>query len=162
MSATEPKSEHSVLLIEDNPDHAELVSTLLSECSYITHVTTLADGAAALRFVAEQPTNRLPAAVLLDLKLPRVDGSEVLRAMRAAPAWRQVPVIILTTSTARSDVAQCRAYGATAYLTKMAAPDLLGAQIHRAMDHWVASQPPDDSSGLPDALRGPWYTESGF
>lgn len=162
MLAADTPAERRVLLIEDNPDHALLVTDLLSECPYITQVTTLADGAVALRFVEDQPASQLPAAVLLDLKLPKVDGTEILRAIRALPAWRQVPVIILTTSTARADVTLCQAYGATAYLTKMVAPAQLGVQIRQAMDKWVAHRPRVDDPPPPHTWISGWQAESGY
>jgi|GEM_PF-515185 len=152
----------TVLLIEDNPDHVMLFTELLNECPYVSRVQTISDGAAALRFIAEQPAERLPAAVLLDLKLPRVDGAEVLQGIRALPAWRNVPVIILTTSTSRADVALCRGYGATAYLTKVVTPAQLRSQIHQAMDRWVGGQPCGAGRAPVNLERNAWELEYGF
>ena len=161
MTKAEAATDRTVLLVEDNPDHIMLLSALLEERPYITRIQTISDGLAAQRYVAEQPADRLPAAVLLDLKLPRVDGSEVLRQIRLNPAWRDVPVIILTTSTAQADVALCRAFGATAYLTKVVTPAQLRSQVQQAMDRWVA--PPTSGYPSPGELaRNPWELEYGF
>lgn len=162
MPTNEAAVDCTVLLIEDNPDHVLLFTELLNECPYITEVRAISDGAAALRFVAEQPAERLPAAVLLDLKLPRVDGSEVLQRIRALPAWRDVPVIILTTSTSRADVALCRGYGATAYLTKVVTPAQLRSQIHQAMDRWVGCQSSGAGQASASQARNAWELEYGF
>lgn len=115
---------HTILLVEDNPDHAELVRRNL-EClpasPRIIHVT---DGEQALAHLrgqgeyADAARAPRPGLVLLDLRLPRLDGFAVLKEMKGDPALRAIPVVILSTSTADSDRAAAAALHADGYLAK--------------------------------------------
>jgi CheY-like chemotaxis protein len=107
----------SILLIEDNPDHALLVEMALEALTPPAELHLIADGKQALDCL--QSAGALPDIVLLDLKLPRVDGLAVLQAMRQSARWRAVPVIVLTTSNRPADVEACLASGANAYLSKI-------------------------------------------
>jgi CheY-like chemotaxis protein len=95
-----------VLLVEDDPDHAELVSRALDGEVRLVHVS---DGESALAYLgragrwADPEASPRPALVLLDLRLPGVDGGEVSRRIKDAPALREIPVVILSTSEARGD-----------------------------------------------------------
>lgn len=137
-----------VLLIEDNADHAVLIQTLLEMAWPAARVTILSDGLQALEYVRHQtlaPLFSLPDLVLMDLKLPKVDGLEVLRALRAAPAWQGVPAIVLTTSNNPADVQACLANGADAYLSKLATLDGVPHELIRAISTTVtAGREPDN------------------
>src|SRR4051812_10253564 len=93
-----------ILLVEDNPDDVELMLISLRENKLFNTIDVAQDGAEALEFLfaegkyAHRDARQMPELVLLDLKLPRVSGMEVLRRMRADPRTRLVPVVILTTS----------------------------------------------------------------
>ena len=114
----------NVLLVEDNPSHAELIMRSLEEHPVSSRITHLSDGEAALDFLfargSYQPSDRhfRPHLVLLDLRLPKIDGFEVLREIRTSKTMDTMPVIVLTTSQADADV--CRAYEhrANSYLVK--------------------------------------------
>jgi two-component system response regulator len=108
-----------ILLIEDNPDHALLVELALEALTPAPHIIHIRDGQQALEHVQTRDRALLPHIVLLDLKLPRVDGLEVLRIIRLSEAWQHVPVLVLTTSNRPADVEACLAYGANAYLSKL-------------------------------------------
>jgi two-component system response regulator len=111
-----------VLLIEDNPDHVLLIQAALEAAALRVSTTVLSDGAQALDYigsVAAESALNVPGVIVLDLKLPRVGGLEVLRALRASPAWQGVPVIVLTTSSHPDDVQACLSAGANFYLSKM-------------------------------------------
>jgi two-component system response regulator len=129
------------LLIEDNPDHAMLIQTTLENSKYGPRISLIADGEQALNYVATDVAGRSgappPDLVLLDLKLPKVDGQEVLKAMRAAPGWRQVPVVILTTLTRPADIDECYANGANGYLSKVVAPDTFVSSVRDVVDYWL-------------------------
>ncbi|MBP7690434.1 MAG: response regulator [Anaerolineales bacterium] len=132
----------SVLLIEDNPDHAVLIQAVLETAwPAAVRVMILSDGLQALEYVrhpAPAPVLGLPDIVLLDLKLPKVDGLEVLRALRGAAAWERVPVIVLTTSNNPADVRACYATGADAYLSKLVALNGAMRELIRSIETLLA------------------------
>jgi CheY-like chemotaxis protein len=113
-----------ILLVEDNPDDVELTRLALEEANVANRLVVVADGAEALDylFARGQHTQRnpaeLPSIVLLDLNLPKVDGREVLQAIRAEPATRALPVIVLTTSAEPFDVEASYALGVNSYIQK--------------------------------------------
>lgn len=109
------------LLVEDNDDHAMLIRRNLQRSSVASAVDRVADGVQALRFLrqeGEYSASLRPDVVLLDLKLPKLDGHEVLALVKADPALRELPVVVLTTSAVEAD--RVRAYGnhANSYLVK--------------------------------------------
>ncbi len=106
----------AVLLVEDNCDDEELALWSLKKAG-ITAVSVARDGSAALTALAD-PDLSLPDLVLLDLRLPKVDGVEVLRQLRAAPRSKDLKVIVLTSSEDPRDKTACEAMGIAAYLTK--------------------------------------------
>jgi len=110
-----------ILLVEDNPAHAELVLRSFEEHRFRNEIIHLSDGEAALDYlspnVADSP-NPLPYIILLDLRLPRVDGLEVLRQIKNSDRLRKIPVVVLTTSGAERDVAEAYALHANSYIVK--------------------------------------------
>lgn len=117
-------NQKTILLIEDNPDDEALTLRALRQNNIANQVVVARDGAEAVHLlfdlVAEaggQP-RPLPAVVLLDLKLPKIDGLEVLRRIRADPRTRLVPVVVLTTSNEERDVLQSYRHGANSYIRK--------------------------------------------
>ncbi|MBN1845743.1 MAG: response regulator [Sedimentisphaerales bacterium] len=113
-----------ILLIEDNPGHAELVIRTLEHHRIANQIVTLPDGQAALDYLFgrapyDQPASATrPHVILLDLRLPKIDGLEVLREIKNDPVLRRIPVVILTTSKAEQDVARAYEYHANSYLVK--------------------------------------------
>ncbi|MBN2344882.1 MAG: response regulator, partial [Candidatus Aminicenantes bacterium] len=97
-----PESEVEVLLIEDNPADVELTLRALKKRNLANKVHVVSDGAQALEFLLQEPekgqASHPPKVVFLDLKLPRVDGHEVLRKLKSDPRTRAIPVVILTSS----------------------------------------------------------------
>jgi two-component system response regulator len=108
----------TVLLVEDDAAHAEIARRNLSAFGdRLRALVHAADGQAALDLLfGAEPLQ--PDLILLDLRLPRVDGFEVLRRVKAAEALRHVPVVVLTTSNAEADVRMAYARGASSYLVK--------------------------------------------
>ena len=113
-----------VMLVEDNADHAELVMRTLAEHRVANRIRHLADGQAALDYLfnrgpyADPVENPRPHVILLDLRLPRVDGLEVLKRIKETEELRRIPVIILTTSEADRDVTRAYDHHANSYLVK--------------------------------------------
>jgi CheY-like chemotaxis protein len=111
----------SFLLVEDDEDHAQLVIRSLDNHRIGNRIHHVSDGAAALAYLFADPQDRkipLPDIILLDLKLPKVDGHEVLRRIKSDPQLRVIPVVVLTTSAAESDRARAYAEHANSYLVK--------------------------------------------
>jgi CheY-like chemotaxis protein len=112
-----PMNNKPILLIEDNPDDEVLTLRALKKNNISNEVIVARDGAEAIAFL-QGNGNALPAIVLLDLKLPKVDGMEVLRCVRAEPRTRLLPVVILTTSKEEQDLIHGYQLGANSYVRK--------------------------------------------
>ncbi len=111
--------EKRILLVEDNPDDIELTLRALNKSKIVNEVVVAHDGAEALELLfggdlAEHP----PEIILLDLKLPKVDGPEVLRRIRAEPSTRRLPVVVLTSSTEERDLVVMYEGGANSFIHK--------------------------------------------
>lgn len=113
-----------VMLVEDNDDHAELVMRTLAEHRVANKIVRFSDGQSSLDYLfgdgeySDQESNPSPHLILLDLRLPRVDGLDVLKAIKTSPNLRQIPVVVLTTSETERDVARAYANYANSYLVK--------------------------------------------
>lgn len=114
----------TILLVEDNADHAELVKRNLADFQVANRLAHVEDGEAALNYLhrrgafADPDRFPRPNLILLDLRLPRVDGLEVLREVKNDPELKTIPVVILTTSDAERDMALAYQHHANSYLTK--------------------------------------------
>jgi CheY-like chemotaxis protein len=143
-------TEHVLLLVEDNPDHAELVLRCL-EAQPIRHrVLHLTDGEETIAYLTRRPpfeeeaSAPTPHLVLLDLRLPKVDGLDVLRAVKTSPDLRKIPVVVLTSSAAESDVARAYAAHVNSYLVKPLDADRLERMLHDVGRYWLGwNRPPD-------------------
>jgi two-component system, chemotaxis family, response regulator Rcp1 len=116
-----PKVPFEILLVEDNPSDVELVQEALAVWASPAHLNVVDDGEKALRFVrrsAPYADAPIPELILLDLNLPKKDGIEVLREIKADGRLAQIPVIVLTTSDREYDVKKAYTMHANCYLTK--------------------------------------------
>ena len=113
-----------VLLVEDDLGHAELIKRNLQRSSRSLRISHVADGQAAVDYLrhagdyAGENDQPAPDLILLDLRLPRLDGLEVLRQIKEDPALARIPVVILTTSHSEPDIAEAYARRANSYLVK--------------------------------------------
>jgi len=113
-----------ILVVEDNPDHLELTVLTLEEQGVAAEIAVARDGAQALDFLfgqgshAGRDTQRQPSFILLDMKLPKLSGLDVLRNVRANPLTALVPVIMLTSSSEQSDIVACYQSGANSFIRK--------------------------------------------
>lgn len=116
--------EHHILLVEDNDDDVQLTLRALRLHHVANRVEVVGDGADALDYLfcrgayAERDHKDLPQLVLLDLKLPKVGGLEVLAQIRQEPRTKRLPVVILTSSNTEADVARSYDLGANSYIRK--------------------------------------------
>jgi CheY-like chemotaxis protein len=119
-----PDEPFVILLVEDNPAHAELVKRTLEGHPVANRIIHISDGETALDYLfrrgafADEEKSPRPHVVLLDLRLPRVDGLEILREIRTSDALEKLPVVILTTSEAEIDAARAYEYHANSFLVK--------------------------------------------
>ena len=117
-------SDKEILLVEDNPDDVELTRIAFDEAKVANRLVVVRDGAEALDYLfargmhSGRDPDDLPSIVLLDLNLPRVDGREVLQAIRENPRTRSLPVVVLTTSTEPFDLESAYALGVNSYIQK--------------------------------------------
>lgn len=109
-------NDGTILLVEDNPDDELLTLDALQNARLTNPVTVVRDGQAALDYLFGDP--ELPRLVLLDLKLPRVSGREVLRRLKTDERTKRVPIVVLTTSSEKSDIYECYGNGANSYVRK--------------------------------------------
>ena len=124
MNGSEKSSKRTALVVEDDPDHVELIVRALRKAGIATEVEVASDGAEALDFLfatglyADRDPRQLPQIVFLDLNLPRIGGLEVLRRIRAHRQTRHIPVLILTGSEEEEDVVMSNDLGANCFLRK--------------------------------------------
>jgi CheY-like chemotaxis protein len=113
----------TILLVEDNLRDVELTLEALSEQKLANSVVVVNDGVEALEYLRYQAKFKLrkkgnPAVILLDIKMPRMDGIEVLHAIRNDPALKMIPVVMLTSSREEPDLVKCYEIGVNAYVVK--------------------------------------------
>ena len=133
----------TILLVEDNLPHAELVKRSLETHEIVNKIYHVSDGEAALAYLfrqgvyADPATSPRPHVVLLDLRLPKVSGLDVLREIKTSNDLRTIPVVILTTSTAERDVVSAYAQHANSYLVKPADDARFSQLMHDLGFYWL-------------------------
>jgi CheY-like chemotaxis protein len=136
----------TILLVEDDPDDAMLTELALRQ-GISAKLEIARNGQEALDYLSDE-ANEIPRLVLLDLRLPNVNGLEVLRSIREHDRTRLIPVVILTNSSAPGDVAAAYRYGTNSYIRKPVAFDQFAELIRLIGSYWlVANEPP---ANMPD------------
>lgn len=136
-------SDIDILLIEDNHDEAQLVIRTLKKNNLSSHLLHLDDGEEALDFLfcrgkySARITRRKPFLILLDLKLPKVDGMEILRQMKADESMRPIPVVMLTSSKEEKDILNCYRLGANSYVVKPVSFETLSESVRGLGNYWL-------------------------
>ena len=138
-----------ILLVEDNPDHAMLTRRVLEDYKVANEVHLVENGADALDYMyrrgqygnGKKPPR--PGLILLDVKLPKVDGFEVLKQLKNDPEYSSIPIVMLTTSARDEEVARGYAEGANSYITKPVKFDEFAQKIKNIGLYWgaIASLP---------------------
>jgi len=130
-----------ILLVEDDPADVELTLRALQANNLANRIQVARDGAEALEFL--RTTTRLPKVVLLDLKLPKVSGIEVLREIRRDPKNKLMPVVVMTSSREEPDVAACYALGVNSYIVKPVEFEAFAKAVADVGLYWMLlNQPP--------------------
>ncbi len=129
-----PNSFRWMLIVEDNPDDERLARRVITQLNRTECVRTAHDGEEALRFLQEI---EIPALILLDLKLPRLSGVEVLMAIKDNPRLRVVPVVILSSSDEKSDRNACYELGCNAFVKKPVDYDKYRSELKTMLEFWL-------------------------
>ena len=135
-----------ILLVEDNPMDIDLTLQAFQEHNFVNPIVVCQDGEEALIYVESHPSQNdpgMPVLVLLDLRLPKVDGLEVLRRMQEQPVWNLIPVIVLTTSRQNDDIEKAYQLGANSYIVKPVDFESFTEVVKNIKMYWVlTNQPP--------------------
>jgi len=132
-----------ILLVEDNPHDVELTLHALRESHVTNPVHVVRDGAEALEFIfctgafASRNMNNPPKVILLDLKLPKVDGLEVLRRVKGDPRTRKIPVVVMTSSREERDIVESYQLGVNSYITKPVDFEQFTAAVRQVGLYWL-------------------------
>ncbi len=145
------KKNKIILLVEDNPDDVELTLRALKKNNVVNDIVVVRDGAEALDYLygsgkyAGRDTSVLPTVILLDLKLPKVDGLEVLKRVRAEESTRLLPVVILTSSDEEQDMIDSYNLGANSYVRKPVEFNQFAEAVSQLKLYWLLlNEPPPD------------------
>jgi two-component system response regulator len=138
-----------ILLVEDNPDDLDMALHALRTMNLANHIQVARDGVEALDFLfcrGEHAARRIengPKVVLLDLKLPKVDGLEVLRSIKGDPRTNMIPVVVLTSSKEQSDVVKSYNLGVNSYIVKPVNFEAFAKAVQEMGMYWLLlNQPP--------------------
>ena len=144
-----PTNPIEILLVEDNPADEELTLHALRANRLANNIQVVRDGAEALEFIfatgryADRDVNHVPRVVLLDLKLPLVDGLEVLRRIKGDERTRHIPVVVLTSSREERDIVESYRLGVNSYITKPVDFEQFTECVRNLGMYWLLlNQPP--------------------
>ena len=147
MSANDPLE---MLLVEDNPQDLELALRALQKARLANRIQVARDGAEALDYLfcegpfAARRIEQGPKVILLDLKLPKIDGLEVLRRIKADPRTRMIPVVVLTSSKEQRDVVESYRLGVNSYIVKPVNFERFAESVRDLGLYWLLlNQPPE-------------------
>ncbi len=143
-----------ILLVEDNPDDIELTICGLKKNNVVNEIAVVEDGVAALEYLfctgayAQRNSKEMPVLILLDLKLPKLDGLEVLKRLREDDRTKLIPVVVLTTSDEEQDLYQSYTNGANSYIRKPVGFDGFSKAIQQLKIYWLLlNEAPPNSVG---------------
>src|SRR5580692_82390 len=142
-------NEVEILLVEDNQDDLDMTLRALRKANLTNHIQTVRDGAEALEYILCQGAfagrifENPPKVILLDLKLPKVDGMEVLKRIKGDPRTKMIPVVLLTSSKEQRDVIESYNLGVNSYIVKPVNFEQFAAAVQELGMYWLLhNQPP--------------------
>lgn len=144
--------EVEILLVEDNPNDVELTLRVLRQHNLANHIEVVRDGAEALDFIfctgayAQRNIENGPKLVLLDLKLPKVDGLEVLRRIKTDPRTQMTPVVVLTSSREERDLVESYQQGVNSYIVKPVDFEQFTEAVRQLGFYWLLLNEPPGTS----------------
>lgn len=131
-----------ILLVEDNPNDAELAIRALKKNNLANNLVHLEDGQEALDYLFDE-NNELPKLILMDVKMPRVDGIEVLRKLKSDEKRKRIPIVMLTSSKEDRDIIDAYNFGVNAYIVKPVDFDQFVKAVTQLGFFWlILNQPP--------------------
>jgi two-component system response regulator len=139
-----------ILLVEDSQDDIELTKEALDAGHVVNSLTVVRDGQEALQYLFGNghPRHDLPGIILLDLRLPRVDGIDVLKRIKEEPIMRRVPVIVLTTSKRDEDIVRSYDLGVNSYIQKPVLFEKFVETVKNLEVYWLLTNTPPILNGM--------------
>lgn len=144
----------TILLVEDNPDDVKLTERALRANKIANELLVVNDGVAAMEYLtstaASGRTGALPSVILLDLKLPRMDGLELLHQIRADERLKLLPVVVLTSSREETDILKSYNQGANSYIRKPVDFEQFSEAVRELELYWlILNEPPPEAAPTP-------------
>ena len=148
-------NQTEILLVEDSQDDLDMTLRALRKANMANHIQIARDGAEALEFIfcegahAGRKIENIPKLILLDLKLPKIDGMEVLKRIKGDPRTKMIPVVILTSSKEQKDVIESYGLGGNSYIVKPVGFESFAATVKNLGMYWLLlNQPPEPNPAL--------------
>jgi CheY-like chemotaxis protein len=140
----------TILLVEDNPDDEELTLLAIQRSQIAAEVVVAHDGVEALEYLFQTPSAQLPRLILLDLKLPKLGGLEVLQRLRADARTQLIPVVVLTSSSEEADIRASYSFNANSYIRKSIDFRNFVETIRQLVYYWfiINQAPPQTHNGF--------------
>lgn len=141
-------NETEIILVEDNPSDADLTIRALKKCNVTNKILHLKDGQEILDYIfldgkgSDTDSSRLPKVILLDLKMPKVSGIDVLRKLKADERTKIIPIVVLTSSKEDPDVKECYRLGVNSYVVKPLAFDEFAKAVSQLGLYWLLINQP--------------------
>jgi CheY-like chemotaxis protein len=142
-------NQTEILLVEDSQDDLDMTLRALRKANMANHIQTARDGVEALDFIfcqgafAARKIENIPKLILLDLKLPKIDGMEVLKRLKGDPRTKMIPVVVLTSSKEQKDVIESYGLGGNSYIVKPVDFESFAAAVQKLGMYWLLlNQPP--------------------
>jgi CheY-like chemotaxis protein len=142
-----------IVIVEDDPSDAELITRVFRKHSMINNIVLLKDGVEALDFFLGSGANDHPKVVLLDLKLPKVNGIEVLQRLKSNERTKNVPVVVLTSSAEDRDIQDAYRLGVNSYVTKPIKFEEFAQVVSELRLYWLLLNKPCEGQGPVNATR---------
>lgn len=147
------EEEVDIVIVEDDPSDAELITRVFRKHNMVNKIVLLKDGAEALAFFFGSEANDHPKVILLDLKLPKVNGIEVLQRLKSDERTKNIPVVILTSSAENQDIKDAYKCGVNSYVTKPIRFEDFANAVTELRMYWLLLNKPSEGQASPQKPR---------